>query len=140
MWRGHRAVVGNLVALIVPAYPDLDAPTRITVARDVTRYVCAQIELMSGFLRIPYKLAVTAFNWLALLRYGRTFRHLTTDRQEAYLALWSEGPVGLTRDFVKLIRSTALLVYFDHPLVLERLEVERLRRPSGGLPQTAAAS
>jgi len=138
--RRSRTVLGDLVVLIVPAYPHLEAPTRIAVERDVTRYVSSQIQLMPGFLRIPYKLAVAAFNWLALLRYGRTFRHLTADRQEAYLASWGEGPLGPARDFVKLIRSTALLVYFDHPLVLERLEAERQQRAGDGLLRKAAAS
>ncbi len=29
------------------------------------------------------------------------------------------------RDFVKLIRSTTVLVFFDHALVTQRLEAER---------------
>ena len=123
--RSQRAVLRAIVTLIAPAYPDLDVATRATVEADVTRYVASQIQRMPRFLRLPYKLAVVTFNWLAVLRYGRPFRHLRADRQLSYLGRWSDAPLGPMRDFVKLIRSSALLVYFDHPLVLRRLEAER---------------
>lgn len=125
LWRSQRAVLRDIVTLIVPAYPDLDAATRVTVEHDVTRYVASQIQQMPRFLRLPYKLAAASFNWLALLRYARPFRRLPADLQSSYLALWSEAPLGAMRDFVKLIRSSALLVYFDHPLVRRRLDAER---------------
>ncbi len=128
LWRSQRAVLRDIVILIIPAYPDLDAATRATVENDVTRYVASQIQQMPRFLRLPYKLAVVTFNWLALWRYARPFRRLPAELQSTYLALWSDAPLGAFRDFVKLIRSSALLVYFDHPLVLQRLEAER-RQP-----------
>jgi hypothetical protein len=129
LWRSQRAVLRDIVTLVVPAYPELDAATRATVEHDVTRYVASQIQQMPRFLRLPYKLAVVSFNWLALPRYARPFRRLPAERQSSYLALWSEAPFGPMRDFVKLIRSSALLVYFDHPLVRQRLEAERQQVP-----------
>ena len=125
LWRSQRAVLRAIVTLIIPAYPDLDAATRAAVEIDVTRYVASQIQQMPRFLRLPYKLAVVSFDWLALLRYARPFRRLPSELQSAYLAAWSDAPLGPMRDFVKLIRSSALLVYFDHPRVLQRLEAER---------------
>jgi hypothetical protein len=123
--RGLTTTLRIIVELILPAYPPLDAPTCTTVHEHVTRYVASQIQSMPGFLRLPYKLAFVVFDWLPLLRYGRPFRRLPGATQTAYLALWNDGPIAPMRDFVKLIRSSALLVYFDHPLVMEKLEAER---------------
>ncbi len=131
-WRSQPAVLRGIITLIIPAYPDLDTVTRGTVEDDVTRYVVSQIQNMPRFLRLPYQVAVVAFNWLALLRYARLFRRLPADQQDAYLTLWSDGPLGPMRDFIKLIRSLALFVYFDHPLVLQRLEAERQPRARSG--------
>ncbi|MBI3781862.1 MAG: hypothetical protein HY270_00520 [Deltaproteobacteria bacterium] len=120
-----RHVLGDVIERIVPSYPVMDADTQRTVHADVTRYVASQIAGMPGFLRLPYFLALFGFNWLSVLRNGRPFRSLPVDRQASYLALWNDAPIGPMRDFVKLIRSSALLVYFDHPLVMRQLEAER---------------
>ncbi|MBI1816118.1 MAG: hypothetical protein HYR72_14155 [Deltaproteobacteria bacterium] len=114
-----------IVGCIAPEYPALNAATRVKALDDVTRYVASQIDGMPSFLRAPYRLALLAFSWLPLLRYARPFSALPAATQLSYLTLWSDGPIGPMRDFVKLIRSCALLAYFDHPLVLQQLEVER---------------
>jgi hypothetical protein len=129
--RGQLRVLAAIVRRITPDYPLMDTTVRAGVQADVSRYVASQIQGMPGFLRVPYKLALFGFAWLPLLRYARPFGRLPADAQLACLALWSDGPLASMRDFVKLIRSSALFVYFDHPLVIERLEAER-RRPHAG--------
>jgi hypothetical protein len=126
--RGQLRVLAAIIRLITPDYPLTDTAHRAGVQDDVTRYVASQIQGMPGFLRVPYRLALFGFAWLPLLRYARPFGRLPADVQLAYLAFWSDAPLAPMRDFVKLIRSSALLVYFDHPLVMERLEAER-RQP-----------
>ncbi len=81
---------------------------------------------MQTYLRLPYRLAMFAFDILPLARHGRRFRSLPPAARERYLGAWNDAPVSAMRDFVKLIRSTALLVYFDHPVVREVLDRERL--------------
>lgn len=127
--RGQTAVLAEIIRTLTPSYPELAADTRATAQADVTRYVASQILAMPGHLRLPYKLALVAFNWLALLRYFRPFVSLPHELKPAYLALWSDAPVGPMRDFVKLIRSSGLLVYYDHPLVVQHLNAEQ-RRPT----------
>jgi hypothetical protein len=121
----QRAVLAQILRLIAPSYPQLEAETQAAVLQDVTRYVASQIQGMPGHLRLPYKLALIAFNWLALLRYLRSFIALPEEAKRAYLAMWNDAPIGPMRDFVKLIRSSGLLVYYDHPLIMQRLEAER---------------
>lgn len=121
------AVVGEIVHMILPAYPEIDTPTRTTVESDVSSYVASQIESMPGFLRLPYKLALFGFELLPLLLYAKRFGRLRPADRATYLAFWNDAPLAAMRDFVKLIRSSALLVYFDHPQVTQCLEVERHR-------------
>jgi hypothetical protein len=110
-----------IVIAILPTYPQLDAGARVLVEHDVARYVARQITAMPSFLRVPYGFAMLAFDWLALLRYGRPFRSLKPERGARYVAWWNDSPVSFMRDFVRLIRSSALLVYFDHPAVAQQL-------------------
>lgn len=113
-----------VVETILPSYPELPAASRIAVTRDVARYVDAQIDAMPPFLRLPYRAALSAFTWLPALRFGRSFGSLSAERRGVYLDWWTDSPIAPMRDFVKLMRSSALLVYFDHPSVRERMEGE----------------
>ena len=126
-----------LAATLLPPYPELSAAARETVEREVARYVASLIAAMPDFLRIPYRGALLLFELLPMVRYGARFRDLPTERRAACLALWSDAPVAVMRDFVRLIRSTALLVYFDHPTVREKLEAER--RDAAGARGAAGA-
>ncbi len=137
---GHllTAILRDIVRLILPAFPEIDCPARKTVEHDVTRYLAVQIQAMPGYLRLPYKLALLGFGLLPFVRYGRCFRGLPASKQASYLALWNDAPVLPMRDFVKLIRSSALLVYFDHFLVIEGLEAQRRRLQVREEPQSAA--
>ena len=121
--QGERTVAG-IVACIVPAYPALEEATRATVLADATRFACSQILALPDWLRLPYRLALTAFDWLALLRFGAPFHALDGERRARYLALWSDAPLSLARNFVKLIRGCALLAYYDHPALASPLAGE----------------
>jgi hypothetical protein len=120
--RHETAVIARLVQLLAPRYPTLDAGARTFVERDVTAFVRGQIRSMPSFLRLPYRIALFGFNWLPVFRYRRPFRTLGDESARRYLSLWSERGLRPTRDFVKLIRSCALLAYFDHPQVRRHLE------------------
>ncbi|HXC49590.1 MAG TPA: gluconate 2-dehydrogenase subunit 3 family protein [Candidatus Limnocylindrales bacterium] len=120
----HKATVARIVESITPTFPPLDSGKRTVVFADVTRFVASQIEALPDFLRPPYKMALSGFEWLAVVRWGRPFTALDAARQAAWIALWSDSPVGAMRNFVKLIRGCALLAYYDHPLLLEALEAE----------------
>ena len=125
---GRKRTISHIVRLLLPAYPELDAATKSRVHADASAFVISQIGAMPSFLRLPYKLAITGFELLPLARRGRRFHALAEEHQRSYLAFWSAAKIGAMRDFVKLIRSCALLAYFDHPSV------------AGRLPETEAAT
>ncbi len=118
----QRRVVAEIVSLVAPAEFVPDPETRARVQDDATDFVCFQIAAMPSFLRLPYRLALTAFNLLPLLRWGRPFGRLPERARASYLAFWSDGGISVNRDFVKLLRSCALLAYYDHEDVRRHLE------------------
>jgi hypothetical protein len=83
---------------------------------EVVAFVADQIDGMPSYLRYPYRLAMSGFNWLALRPYARTFLKLDPVKQRDYVGMWIHSTIGFKRDFIKLIRSCALLAYYDHPL------------------------
>lgn len=133
--QSQRQLVAKIVGLVLPERPSLSAPERARVRSAVTGFVASQIEALPTFMALPYRVALLAFQLLPTLRYGRRFDGLNEASQAAYLALWSEGPVAPARDFIKLIRSCALLAYFDHPDVRSQLPM-----PGGTLPAGSAAA
>lgn len=128
----HARVLSEIVRAILPSYPELEPVVKATVHTDVTAFVASQIEAIPSFLRLPYKLALVGFNLLPLLRWARPFVRLRPEARASYVTLWSDGPIGAMRDFMKLIRSCALLAYFDHPEVARLLDAR--------CPPKAAAS
>ncbi|MFT5441830.1 MAG: hypothetical protein ACI8W3_000872 [Myxococcota bacterium] len=129
----HRKTVALVVELVCPPYPDLTTEERTEVTATAAAFVVSQIEAMPTFLFFPFALAITGFQWLAALRYGRGFDKLDSTRKVSYLAVWSGSPIGPFRDFVKLIRSCALLAYFDHPVVTKNLPAMHADREVHGV-------
>lgn len=114
-------LLNELIAALLPLQPELDPARREQVRGDVVAFVAAQIGGLPVFLRWPYRLAMVGFDYLALRPYGRRFVRLDMVRRRDYLSMWIHSGIGVKRDFIKLIRSCALLAFYDHPLVMERM-------------------
>jgi hypothetical protein len=120
-WVSHDLLV-HVVRPLLPDKPRLNGTRHLTVEQEVIDFLAAEIAAMPGYLRMPYQVALRGYNWLALLRYGRPYVGLDPSTQAQYMRSWSDSPLGSMRDFIKLIRSTVLLQYLDHPLVRAELE------------------
>ena len=118
--RQARLLAG-VTALLIPIEPRLPDEVRVRVLDDTERFVALQVENVPAYLRVPYLIAMAAFQWLPVLRFGRRFLDLPFESQRACLAMWSEAPLAPMRDFVRLIRNCALLAYYDHPDVCRAL-------------------
>lgn len=121
----QRRVVAGIVEVLLPSAPALSAEARVRVSAAATRFVVLEIDGIPTFLRVPYLVAILGFQLVALLRYGTVFTRLSPERQRDYVALWTDSPIGVMRDFLKLIRGCSLLAYFDHPEVRFLLEQGR---------------
>lgn len=107
---------------LFPCEPQLTAEKQAQVETEVVHYLAGQIMAMPAYLRHPYRLALHAFNLLSCLRFGLPYTLVNRSRQYRYVRLWARSPIGLMRDFIKLVRSCVLLAYLDHPLVMHELE------------------
>ena len=91
-------------------------------------------------MRAPLALALLGFQLLPLARYARPFGALSPAQQARFLAWWSGAPLSAMRDLVKLVRGTALWVYFDHPAVVAQLPTGVGLPPHRGpAPQTSVS-
>ena len=81
------------------------------VAADIER----QIWLLPAPLRLAVAVATTVFNLEPVLRHGRTFARLPEPRRLEQLKRWEHSRLGAKRDFVRYVRSLALLNLYDHP-------------------------
>ncbi len=126
---GHT--LHGLVATLLPTYPDLEPEQRRQIEQNVADYVAGQIAAMPTFLRFPYRSALLGFDLLSIPRHGRRFSSLSRAPRESYIASWDTAVLPPMRDFLKLVRSTTLLVFFDHPVVREKLLSTELRDLAG---------
>jgi hypothetical protein len=118
----NKALLVSMARLLYPKEPVLTREGMVIVEEDVMRYLTGQILAMPAYLKVPYVLALHGFNCLSLFRFGLPFTHMRRSQQLRYIRFWSASPIGLMRDFIKLIRSCVLLSYLDHPLVLKEME------------------
>ena len=137
---GVDATVAQIVAAILPDFPRLDPAVRAAAQDDVSAYVARQIRSQPRIMRAPLALALLGFQLLPLARYARSFGALSPAQQARYLAWWSGAPLSAMRDLVKLVRGTALWVYFDHPAVVAQLPTGVGLPPHRGpAPQTSVS-
>lgn len=130
--RVSNGTVVDIVECVLPGFPRLDPGTKSAVLADVGTFVTRQVAAIPDFLRYPYRLALAAFEWLPVFRWGLRFGRLDDTRRRMYLDIWATAPVGAMRNFVKLIRSCALLAFYDHPSVQAPLQEQVSRgRPEG---------
>jgi len=118
----ERELVRAVVTVLLPEYPQLPDDARGRVAEDVAAFLDAQIAGLATPLRLPYRLALAILDGLPLLRYGRPFTRLERAQRERWLDVWQARGGVATASVLKLLRSCALFAYFDHPVVIERLE------------------
>jgi hypothetical protein len=119
---GRTRLLHQIVRILVPREPQLDGHARDEVEAAVVGFLAAQIGSLPPFIRIPYSFALVGFDLGSVARYGRPYARLDEERGRRYLNAWDQSPLGLCRDFVKLLRSCALLAYLDHPIVTRQLE------------------
>ncbi|MBN2564019.1 MAG: hypothetical protein JXQ75_24155 [Phycisphaerae bacterium] len=120
--KDNRKILEAIVRPLLPVEPVLQPDVRRQVEDAVVDFVAAQIRDMPSYLRLPYGFAMIGFNWMAVRQYARTYLRLDEVKQRDYIAVWIHSLISVKRDFIKLIRSCALLSYYDHPLVAAALE------------------
>jgi len=106
---------------MLPTLPPLSDDDRTHVEADLMEHLRAQILAMPTHLRIPFTIALFAFEALPVLSYLRPFHRVSRETQTRIISSWNRSPIPQFRDLIKLVRSCALLAYLDHPIVRRHL-------------------
>lgn len=124
----------NLVceAIIFLSPPSLDAQSRKQVVSEVSIFLCRQIDSLPWRLRLLLRLGMLGFQALVLVAYLRPFNSLPLDKRAAIVKAWAWGPLALTRQLFRPIRSLVIYAYLESWIVRQALdrEIELQRRLS----------
>lgn len=106
----YEALTEALVAGSPPELPP-DAHCRAIVSS--ARFAGEQINALAAELRWPLKLGLAGFCVLIWLSHLRGFSRLPLAQRRRILDAWAFGPVALTRQLFRPIRTTALVAYYE---------------------------
>lgn len=110
-------VLQQATAALLPDVPGLSAGSSIEVERAVGEFLSGQ------FHRMPMHLHAGCLAMLLWMRIASRFSR-PLDPRDVYRACavsWQRSRVPGLRQFIRLLRSCALLRFYSHPLVLARL-------------------
>jgi glycosyltransferase 2 family protein len=113
-----RAIVD---AVLPQAVPDLGAITAEKVQADVSLFVSGQIQALPRRLQQALAAGLTAFALSVRIRHPLGFAAQPRARRIALVDQWSFGRWAPGRKLFRVIRSTALLAFYDHPAVERQL-------------------
>ncbi|MGH7897700.1 MAG: NAD(P)-dependent oxidoreductase, partial [Candidatus Binatia bacterium] len=90
---------------------------------EVTSFLTGQIRALPRRLQLLFIVGVFGFATLVRLRHPLGLRAQPRGRRVAIVEKWAFGRFALGRSLFRLIRSTALLAFYDHPRVANALGV-----------------
>lgn len=130
----NRLLRSIIEALVPDGLPALDATTAGTVLDDVADFVVGQVRMLPRRLYAAFVLGLAGFALWARLRRLRAFAAQPRAVRVALVEAWAFGDWAPGRKLFRLIRSTALLAFYEHPLVTEQLVRPGLHAVEQGEP------
>ena len=83
----------------------------------VSAFVNGELESLPGKYRLLLRIGLTGFSVLVFLRTWRPFARVKLERRRAILRWWAWGPLTPARQMFRAVRSTAVLAYYEDPVV-----------------------
>jgi uncharacterized protein (TIRG00374 family) len=109
--------------------PDDDYAEKSVVVQETARFVDAQLADLPARLAWLHAAGMLGFRWITALAHFRTFCDLDLVRRRRWLESWAFGRWALARQLFRATRTTALVAYYEHPVVVARLGIARDRAP-----------
>ncbi len=139
-WCWHRAAQSDpfrfwprerrtVVALAQATFPDGEPVD----PDDLVRRTEHLMRAMPWHNQLGVRLALGAFEWLALLRYGRPFSSLAPARRDACLAAWSESRFAAPRLGTRLLLTVVKPCHMARRAVAKALEYPAERHDNAEL-------
>ena len=95
---------------------------RRAVTSDVMTFVSGQIQALPNRLRLLFRLGLVLFGLAVRLRHPFGLHALPPARRTRIVEAWAFGRWSSPRKLFRLVRSTALLAFYDHPAVAALLD------------------
>lgn len=112
----------TMMNALMPTYPAMPDKHRKQVIADVAKFAVSDIRCAPAHVR-------SGIIVLTCIFYACCAIVLVVPNGIAkVLTLWERQPVYALRAYVRLLRSLGCLAFFEHPLVLERLNVATVRQ------------
>jgi hypothetical protein len=92
----------------------------------VVQFVRGQVKALSANLGVLFALGMLGFRIVVGLTHLRGFTRVSKDEQVRIVESWAYGKMALSRQLFRVLRSTALLAFFDHPNVRKAMRRPRL--------------
>ena len=106
-------------ALPLRSYPISNPQAVVSYVAD---FIQVEIRNLSKRFRLLFNIGMFFFNMLVWMRYFRTFSLLPLPLRVKIFNSWAYGKLAITRQLFRLVRSTALLAFFEHPIVIDSLD------------------
>lgn len=107
-------------ALPLPQTPWMNDEQRVESVAFVSEFLNAQVRALPLRVRIMFFVGLSGFEFITVIRFGRRFASLEQDRGRRWFESWAYGKVGLARQLFRMIRSIALLAFYELPYATER--------------------
>jgi hypothetical protein len=92
----------------------------------VADFIQKEIRNLPQKFQLLFSIGMFCFNMLVWLRYFRSFSLLSLPLRVKIFNRWAYGKLALPRQLFRLVRSTALLAFFEHPSVIDVLENKKV--------------
>lgn len=90
-----------------------------SLVADVANFIQGEIKSLSKRFRVMLKAGLFAFRTLVWFRYFQSYSVLPLAKRTEIFNAWAYSNIPLKRQLFKMIRSTAILAFFEHPTVRE---------------------
>ena len=118
----HQTLLALVSALVREQCRALPAEVREAATHHAVAFTQDQVQVLPQHFRLGFLAALRALDATAL-GYGAVgFAALPPRRQDRLLTRWATSPIPQTRQFVRLVRSSALLAFFEYPAIADSFE------------------
>lgn len=100
-------------ALVTGPPPELAPDAHRRAVASSALFAGEQVNALTAELRWPLKIGLAGFQFLIWLSHLRRFSELPLAQRRRILDAWAFGPVALTRQLFRPIRTTALVAYYE---------------------------
>lgn len=115
-------IVALTEAIVPAAEPDVPQREREAVLAKTAAFVQGQVDALPRRLSLMFAAGTLVFRFYVRLTHFRSFCGLDAETRRRVVEQWAYGRVALFRALFKLVRSTALLVFYESPEVRAALD------------------